>query len=63
MREINDGHGISYCIDQTEVTNAAYAKWLDTNPSQDLRPESIPGYGDIAGHCKGPPYYVGKRLT
>ncbi len=63
MREINDGHGISYCIDQTEVTNIACIKWLDTNPSQDLRPESIPGYGDGAGHCKGPPYYVGKRLT
>jgi hypothetical protein len=38
MVEIPEMQGGSYCIDQNLVTNAAYAKWLDANPSQDLRP-------------------------
>jgi sulfatase modifying factor 1 len=38
MVEVPDNHGSSYCIDATEVTNAAYGAWLDTKPSLDLMP-------------------------
>jgi hypothetical protein len=63
MREIPEPSGASFCIDQTEVTNAAYAKWLDTDPSQNLRPDSVPGFAPGYDGCIGPPIYVGKRLT
>jgi hypothetical protein len=37
MIEVSQSVGGSYCIDQTEITNAAYATWLATSPSDDLR--------------------------
>jgi formylglycine-generating enzyme required for sulfatase activity len=38
MVQIADAQGGVFCMDQNLVTNRAYAEWLDTNPSQDLRP-------------------------
>jgi hypothetical protein len=51
MIEVPDMQGGSYCIDQTEVTNAAYAAWLGTNPSDDLRTRDCRSDGPI---CTSP---------
>jgi hypothetical protein len=52
MVEIPDMQGGSYCIDQNLVTNAAYATWLDTHPSQDLRPAICRPESQFCDGCK-----------